>query len=83
MWVNGDDGVLRGVEARTGKIVTTLKGGHEVGSKIRSIWAGWVDEEAGRGKERKEWVVSGGFDRRLVVWKVNREDEGGELDREV
>ncbi|MCJ1255376.1 hypothetical protein MMC24_003192 [Lignoscripta atroalba] len=83
VWVNGDDGVLRGVEARTGKIVTTLKGGHEVGSKIRSIWAGWVDEEAGRGKERKEWVVSGGFDRRLVVWKVNREDEGGELDREV
>ena len=65
MWVNGDDGVLRGVEARTGKIVSTLKGGHEIGSKIRSVWAGWV-----YGDEREEWIVSGGFDRRLVVWRV-------------
>ncbi|MCJ1482107.1 hypothetical protein MMC06_002269 [Schaereria dolodes] len=65
VWVNGDDGVLRGVEARTGKIVSTLKGGHEIGSKIRSVWAGWV-----YGDEREEWIVSGGFDRRLVVWRV-------------
>ncbi|KAJ9370099.1 hypothetical protein DTO282E5_5159 [Paecilomyces variotii] len=68
LWVNGDDGVIRGIEAKTGKIVALLKDGHEVGSKIRSIWAGWVDVD---GKEEKEeWVVSGGFDKRLIVWKV-------------
>ena len=38
IFVNGDDGVIRGLEANTGKIVATLQGGHEVGSKIRSIW---------------------------------------------
>ena len=65
VWVNGDDGVLRGIEAKTGKIVATLKYGHEPGSKIRSIWAGWVEDINGN----EEWVMSGGFDRRLVVWK--------------
>ncbi|MCJ1373274.1 hypothetical protein MMC20_004502 [Loxospora ochrophaea] len=65
VWTNGDDGTLRGIEARTGKIVSTLKGGHKVGSKIRSIWAGNVDI----GGKQEEWVVSGGFDQRLVVWK--------------
>ncbi|MCJ1316597.1 hypothetical protein MMC15_001918 [Xylographa vitiligo] len=69
VWVNGDDGVVRGVEVRTGKVVGLLKGGHEVGSKVRSVWAGWV----GVGEGREEWVVSGGFDRRLVVWKVGEE----------
>ena len=38
VFVNGDDGVIRGLEAKTGKVVSTLQGGHEVGSKIRSIW---------------------------------------------
>ena len=38
VFVNGDDGLIRGLEAKTGKIVATLQGGHEVGSKIRSIW---------------------------------------------
>jgi hypothetical protein len=67
LWVNSDDGVIRGIEAKTGKVVTILKDGHEVGSKVRSIWAGWVD-----GKESKEeWVVSGGFDKRLVVWRAS------------
>ncbi|MCJ1289730.1 hypothetical protein MMC34_001263 [Xylographa carneopallida] len=72
VWVNGDDGVVRGVEARTGKVVALLKGGHEGGSKVRSVWAGWV----GVGEGREEWVVSGGFDRRLVVWKVGGGEEG-------
>lgn len=36
VFVNGDDGVVRGLEKKTGKIATTLQGGHE--SKIRSIW---------------------------------------------
>ena len=66
LWVNGDDGVLRGLEAKTGKVVATLEGGHEAGSKIRSIWCGMV--------EGQEWLVSGGFDRRLVVWKPGEKD---------
>lgn len=65
VWVNGDDGVLRGVEAKTGKIISTLKEGHEPGSKIRSIWCGLVDVDG----KKVEWIVSGGFDHRLVVWK--------------
>ncbi|KAL8862964.1 MAG: hypothetical protein Q9178_000906 [Gyalolechia marmorata] len=65
VWVNGDDGALRGFEATTGKICATLKGGHEPGSKIRSVWAGMVDV----GEKQEEWMISGGFDKRLVVWK--------------
>ena len=68
VWVNGDDGVLRGIEAKTGKIIATLKGGHEAGSKIRSIWAGYV----GQTESREEWVISGGFDQKLVIWKVGK-----------
>ena len=66
VWVNGDDGVIRGVEARSGKLVARLTGGHVVGSKVRTVWGGWVASPGGR----DEWVVSGGFDKRLVVWKV-------------
>ncbi|KAL9125489.1 MAG: hypothetical protein Q9217_005318 [Psora testacea] len=66
VWVNGDDGVIRGLEAKTGKIVATLKDGHKAGSRIRSIWCGHVHVESGK---REEWVVSGGFDQRLIVWR--------------
>lgn len=65
VWVNGDDGALRGIESRTGRIIATLKGGHEAGSKIRSICAGLMYSKG----KKIELVVSGGFDRRLVVWK--------------
>lgn len=58
---------MRWVEAKTGKIITTLSTGHDNGSKIRSIWCGMVDVD-GAGKQ--EVVVSGGFDRRLIVWKA-------------
>ena len=68
VWVNGDDGALRGLEAKTGKIFATLTGGHEAGSKIRGVWAGMV----GSSGEQEEWVVSGGFDRRLVVWRSEK-----------
>lgn len=64
VWVNSDDGVVRGVEASTGKVVATLKG-HEIGSKIRCLWAGWVEEDG----RKQEWLVSGGFDQKLIVWK--------------
>lgn len=69
VWVNGDDGVIRGVEARTGKVVALLKQGHRNGYKVRTIWAGWV-EVLDNGKVTiEEWVVSGGFDKRLIIWK--------------
>ena len=38
VFVNGDDGVIRGLEAKTGKVMVSLQEGHEAGSKIRSIW---------------------------------------------
>ena len=69
VWVNGDDGVVRGLETRTGKIMTVLKHGHELGSKVRSIWCGYV--ETGDG-DRQEWVVSGGFDRKLIAWRPKK-----------
>ncbi|CAG8890137.1 unnamed protein product [Penicillium egyptiacum] len=71
LWVNGDDGVVRGIETKTGKIIATLKGGHQPGSKVRTVWSGYVavpQEESD--PVREEWVISGGFDKRLVVWKV-------------
>lgn len=70
IYVNGDDGVVRGLETTTGKIKATLKGGHEAGSKIRCLWAGWAN-----GQGSRELIVSGGFDRRLVVWEVDEDAE--------
>ena len=64
VWVNSDDGAIRGIEAKTGKIIATLKG-HEPGSKIRCLSAGWVSS----GDKKQEWLVSGGFDHKLIVWK--------------
>jgi WD40 repeat protein len=61
VWVNGDDGCIRGIEAASGKIIATLKG-HEPGSKVRCLWAGNVNGH--------EWLVSGGFDQKLIVWKA-------------
>ena len=57
--------MIRGLEARTGKIVATLKNGHEDGSKIGSIWCSIVNVDG----RKEEWEVSSGFDRRLIVWK--------------
>lgn len=68
LWVNGDDGVIRGIEAKTGKVVAVLKDGHEPGSKVRSIWAGWVQHNG----KAEEWLVSGGFDKRLIVWRAQQ-----------
>jgi WD40 repeat protein len=67
IWVNSDDGAIRGIEVTTGKIIVTLKG-HEPGSKIRCLSAGWVSSGDDSGKEQ-EWLVSGGFDHKLIVWK--------------
>jgi hypothetical protein len=61
VWVNGDDGVIRGVEFRTGEVVAVLRGGHEAGSKIRSICVGYL-------RGGRECVLSGGFDRKALIW---------------
>ncbi|KAI9761730.1 MAG: 60S ribosomal protein L29 [Chaenotheca gracillima] len=66
VWVNGDDGVVRGIEARSGKVTQTLRDGHVPGSKIRCICAG-VDASG------REVVLSGGFDKRLVIWSVSED----------
>jgi hypothetical protein len=76
VWVNGDDGVIRGIEVPSGKVVAVLKEdgdgrGHEAGSKVRCLWAGMLKGEKlgdGETKER-EVLVSGGFDRRIIVWE--------------
>lgn len=65
VWVNGDDGAVRGIEASSGKIVATLQG-HEPGSKVRCLWAGKVHGPDGH----EEVLVSGGFDQKLIVWKA-------------
>ncbi|KAJ6000414.1 hypothetical protein N7481_000823 [Penicillium waksmanii] len=71
VWVNGDDGVVRGLETKTGKLIIMLKNGHEPGSKVRSVWAGYVDvTQEGKDPIREEWVISGGFDKKLIVWRV-------------
>lgn len=66
VWVNGDDGVIRGVEIKTGKVKAYLKA-HEVGSKVRTLWAGALKNAAG---EDEEVLVSGGFDRKTFVWHI-------------
>ena len=53
IWVSSDDGALRGIELRSGGVVSVLTGGHDEGSKIRSLWAGKV--------QREEWLISGGY----------------------
>ena len=91
VWVNGDDGVVRGIEVTTGKVIALLKG-HEAGSKVRSLWAGTMrvrkgslegrdDSDSGsndRVEEEEEWLVSGGFDKRIIVWKVG--EQHGDVD---
>jgi len=65
VWVNSDDGVIRGVEASTGKIVASLHG-HDPGSKIRCLCTCLVETEEG---QNEEWLISGGFDQKMIVWK--------------
>lgn len=67
LWVNSDDGIIRGLDASTGKVTATLEG-HEPGSKIRCLWAGWANM-ASHGDPADECLVSGGFDQRLIVWR--------------
>ncbi|PWW77089.1 hypothetical protein C7212DRAFT_278407 [Tuber magnatum] len=59
VWVNGDDGVVRGIERKTGKVVARLKAS-EGGEKVRTLWTGIVDG--------REVLVTGGFDKGIKVW---------------
>lgn len=67
VFVGGDDGVIRGVEASSGRIIAKLEG-HEPGSKIRCLWAGELDLVRDDSCHAEEWLISGGFDHKLIVW---------------
>ena len=69
--MNGDDGAIRGVEVKTGKIVSVLKG-HEPASKVRTLWAGVLRSET---SDEREILVSGGFDKQVLVWDCEEKRE--------
>jgi WD40 repeat protein len=71
VWVNGDDGVIRGLEVKTGKIVSVLRG-HEAASKVRTLWAGRLRSQDGDGREV---LVSGGFDKQVLIWDCEAKSE--------
>lgn len=57
--VNSDDGLIRGIELKSGKVMTTLQG-HE--SAVRSLWSGIIDNQ--------EVLISGSFDKSVTKWIV-------------
>lgn len=72
VYVSSDDGIVRGIETKSGKLVLSQKG-HEPGSKIRCLWAGLItknDVNAQGVAEPIECLISGGFDQKLIVWQV-------------
>lgn len=70
VWVNADDGIVRGIEVKSGKVKVGLRASAG-GEKVRTLWAGHVDG--------REMLVTGGFDKGLKVWSV----EGEEVSRGV
>jgi hypothetical protein len=69
VWVNSDDGIIRGIETSTGKVIAKLQG-HESGSKIRCLSTASICLKEGKSKA-EEWVISGGFDQKLIVWRTS------------
>ena len=68
IWCGGDDGVIRGIDVRTGKVVKTLNdGGHDAGSRVRCLCTGMSSEPSN--SEGEEWLLSGGFDKKLIFWR--------------
>lgn len=70
IYVSSDDGLVRGIEASTGKFIAALEG-HDPGSKLRCLWAGKLDlhqENALTQASTKEYLLSGGFDQKLILW---------------
>lgn len=69
-FVSADDGIVRGIETATGKLMATMEG-HEPGSKLRCLWAGRLGgNSGGPSEEPYECLISGGFDQRLIIWHV-------------
>ncbi|KAK9237226.1 WD40-repeat-containing domain protein [Lipomyces kononenkoae] len=60
-WCNGDDGIIRGIELSTGNVVAELK--HHDG-KVKAMFAGIV--------EGREVLVTGGFDKTIAVWELEK-----------
>ncbi|KAF3902570.1 hypothetical protein ABW21_db0207211 [Orbilia brochopaga] len=69
VWVNGDDGVVKCVELKSGEVKAELKA--HGGRKVRCLVAGSVLADGG--EEEEEVLLSGGFDGALKVWKVPKE----------
>lgn len=69
VFVSSDDGKVRGIEAKSGKLIHSLEG-HDAGSKLRCLWAGTVPEDrhAASGLTDQELLISGGFDQKLIIW---------------
>ncbi|EWC46804.1 hypothetical protein DRE_04049 [Drechslerella stenobrocha 248] len=70
LWINSDDGVIRGVELRTGAVKAELQA-HD-GRKVRCLAAGMIPraDDDDDDSEADEVLVSGGFDGSLKVWRV-------------
>lgn len=69
VWVNADDGVVRGIEVKSGKVKVALRASAG-GEKVRTLWAGSVDG--------REMLVTGGFDKGVKVWSVEEQNGGRE-----
>jgi WD40 repeat protein len=70
IYVSSDDGIVRGFEASTGKLMAKLDA-HDPGSKIRCLWAGSLQtgsSELYDPDRHKEFLVTGGFDQKLILW---------------
>ncbi|KAF1354482.1 hypothetical protein EJ07DRAFT_168227 [Lizonia empirigonia] len=70
LYVSSDDGVIRGFETSTGKLVESLEG-HEPGSKIRCLSTGYFRVPHGEDFDpasSHEFLISGGFDQKLILW---------------
>ncbi|KAF2819874.1 WD40 repeat-like protein [Ophiobolus disseminans] len=71
VYVSSDDGVVRGIETATGKLVATLEG-HQHGSKLRCLWAGKIQASQAASShmtpQESEFLISGGFDQQLILW---------------
>ncbi|PSN69885.1 WD40 repeat-like protein [Corynespora cassiicola Philippines] len=73
IYVSSDDGIIRGFEATTGKLVANLEA-HDKGSKLRCLWAGNLDMAHGENGDRVspgEYLLSGGFDQNMFLWSQN------------
>jgi WD40 repeat protein len=70
VYVSSDDGVVRGIETKSGKLISSLKA-HEPGSKLRCLWSGQMvgpSSDQSDVNKKVEYLISGGFDQKLIIW---------------